>query len=226
MTPPFRQLLNRFAMLAFERQMLLLELLGDEHDWELSLREGTVRFGERTWKLHLLGTRADDGTWLWAWAQKGAPVPASALASAKKVKQVGRKRQIPELIEEEFPLEPVDLDAHTVSMVASSIAELPAYYRFPYKGGALFAALEAPEVKLGPPDIERLRTVIRDVVARIEVDPRTAVETYLQDRGAKLAREKTEVTASWPDGKSLTVYFDDRGNLVTPAHGAEAGASA
>ena len=29
-----------------------------------------------------------------------------------------------------------------------------------------------------------------------------------------------------PDGKSLTVYFDDRGNLVTPGRGAEARARA
>lgn len=214
MTPPFRQLLNRFAMLAFERQMLLLELLGDEHDWELSLQDGTVTFGDRTWRLHLLGTRADDDTWQWAWTQKKAPVPAAALEAVKKVRQVGRKRQIPELLEESFPLEPLDLDAHLLSMVASSLADLPAYYRFPYRGGALFAAVDAPEVALGTPDPAHLRRVMKDVLSRVDVEPRTAVETYLQDRGARLTRSSTEVEATWPDGRSMTVYFDDRGHLI------------
>lgn len=226
MTPPFRQLLNRFAMLAFERQMLLLDLLGDDHDWALSLEEGTVSFGDRTWRLHLLGTRADDGTWQWAWAQKKAPVPATALEAVKKVRQVGRKRQIPELLEESYPLDPLDLDAHVLSMVATSLSDLPAYYRFPYKGGALFAGVEAPEVVLGAADPSHLRRVMRDVLTRIDVEPRTAVETYLQERGAKLDRNSPQVVANWPDGRTLTAFFDDRGHLIASGREEEASAPA
>ena len=216
MTPPFRQLLNRFAMATFERQLVLLDRLGDDHDWDLSLKQGKVRFtGQNEWGLQLLGTRADeDDTWRWAWATKSTPVAKEALEAVKKVRQVGRKRQVPELIEEEYPLDAVDLDAHTVAIAATGIAELPCYYRFPYPGGALFAALVTDDIVLGPAEPRRIAHVIREVTSRIGVEPRTAIETYLMDRGAKVERERLRVVGRWGNA-ALEVGFDEDGRLVS-----------
>lgn len=221
MTPAFRPLLNRFAMPAFERQMVLADMLGDDFDWDLDLKGGTVSFGPgRNWGLQLLGTRSDEtDTWRWAWATKGAPVPASALKAAKAVKAMGRKRSVPELLEEEYPPDAVDLDAHMLSMVATGIAELPVYFRFPYSGGALFAGLEIPDFQLPAPDPQRLAFVIREVCDRMDLDQRVAIEGYLGGRGAKLSGDKDRLLAAWPDGAQLEVTFDEERRLrdVRPA---------
>lgn len=223
MTSAFRQLLNRFAMIAFERQLVLMDRLGPEHEVELSIRRARAGFGAgREYGVQLLGTRAAaTDTWLWAWANEAAPVPAEALAAVKKVKQVGKKRLAPELVEAEFPLEPVDLDAHTLALVATSIAELPAYYRFPYEGGALFAALEIPGFELPPPDARRIARVIEEVTNRIALEPRIAVETYLRERGATVRGERSRVQARFADGQELTAEFDEQGRPARLLLGSE-----
>lgn len=217
MTAAFRQLLNRHAMLAFERQLALMDLLGDDHDWKLSLREGAASFGPgRTYPVQLLGSRSDaTNTWRWAWANDDAPVPPALLKAAKAVRQVGKKRMVPELIEQELPLDVLtELDGHTLALVATAAADLPAYYRFPYEGGALFAALEAPDVVLGEADPERVARVIREVISRMEIDHRIAFDTYVSTRGAKLSGDKSRVVARWPDGRELTATFDADARLV------------
>jgi hypothetical protein len=215
MTAGFRQLLNRHAMLAFERQLALMELLGPDHAWTLDLREGTAAFGRgRTYPLQLLGSRsAETNTWRWAWAP-GAPVPARLLTAAKAVKAVGRKRLVPELIEQDLPLDALELDGHTLALVATALAQLPAYYRFPYEGGALFAALDAPDVVLGPPDPARLVRVVREVLSRMEVDDRTAFDTYLQARGARFFGDRSRVEARLPDGRAVVAEYDPEGRIT------------
>lgn len=212
MTPAFRQLLNRFAMPAFERQMAFLDLVGDAPEWDLDLKGGTATVAGRTMGLHLFGTRSNEGDWMWAWAQKKAPVPAAALASAKKVRQVGKKRAIAELAEESFPLAPLELDGHTVALVATAIAELPAYFRFPYAGGTLFAGLDAPA--LPAPDFSRITKVVREVAERFDLDSRTAFDGYLRSHGATV-EGRGDLVARLPGGAVLTAGFDPEGRLST-----------
>ena len=215
MTPGFRQLLNRYAMLGFEHQMALTDLLGPDPDWRLLPKEGKVIFGtDNAFSLHVLGTRSDESnTWLWAWANESAGVPDTALESAKKVRQVGRKRSIGELGVETLPLDNFDFDAHTLALVATAVAGLPAYYRFPYKGGVLFAALDSPALKLPAPDVSRMTRVIAEVVDRIDLDERTALISYLEAHGAKVEGDKRQAQARWPDGRVLRAAFNENGRL-------------
>lgn len=216
MTPGFRQLLNRFAMIGFERQIALQDLLGDDPDWKLSPKDGTVTFnGDRTIPLQILGTRAtESNTWLWAWANKAAGLPAKTLEASKKAKQVGKKRSIGELEVDSLPLDNFDFDAHTLAMIATAVADLPAYFRFPYSGGSLFAALDSPEIQLPPPDPERMAFVIEQVIERFDVDHRTAFTAYTETRGAKCQADRNGALAQWPDGKTMAARFDDQGRIV------------
>jgi hypothetical protein len=216
MTPAFRQLLNRYAMSGFERELVLLDLLGDD-DWTFSPKEATATFGKnRVFPLQFLGTRSEQtNTWLWSWASQGGGIPPAALEAAKKVRQVGRKRSIGELEVDTLDLDQFDFDAHTLALVATAVAGLPAYYRFPYRGGALFAALGAGTIELPAAKPAVLARVIRDVVSRMSLDARTAVNAYLTDRGAKIAGGRSHLVASWPTGVGLTVDFDAVGNVVS-----------
>ncbi len=215
MTSAFRQLLNRFAMLGFERQLALMDRLGPEPRWRLDLDSSRVVFSpERSYGLQLLGTRSDAaGTWKWAWDHDEPNLSPAALVAVKKVRQIGRKRMVPELIEGEYPLEPLDLDAHMLAIVAAGLAELPAYYRFAYEGGALYAGLEASDVVLGEPDPARLKQVIEEVTSRMDLDERTAVEGYLAARGVKSEGHSGVVAAHLPGGRTLTATFDGTGHV-------------
>lgn len=215
MTPGFRNLLNRFAMVGFERQMALQDALGDDPDWKLSLKDGTLTFdGNRTFPIQVLGSRADDGnSWMWAWANKGAGLPAKLLDASKKAKAAGKKRSVGELEVESFSLDNFDFDAHTLALVATSLADLPAYFRVPYSGGSLFVALESTELPLPPPDLERMAFVIEQVVQRFDIDERTAFVSYTEIRGAKTQADKAGAVARWPDGRTLAVSFDDEGRI-------------
>jgi len=216
MTPGFRLLLNRFAMIGFERQLAFMELLGEDHDWNLSPKNATATFGPaHSYPVQFLGTRADEtNTWLWAWANKGSGVPAPALEAAKKCKAVGKKRSIGELEVESLDLDNFEFDAHTLALIATSVAELPAYYRFPYKGGALFVGIDAKDLKLPEADVPRMAHVIREVTTRFELDHRIAFNSYIEQRGGKVQGDKINAIARWPDGRELRARFDEAGKLV------------
>ena len=215
MTPGFRQLLNRFAMLGFEHQLSLVDVLGADPEWRLFPREAMAQFGEHRYSVQVLGSRADESnTWLWAWANPKSGVPAKALESVKRVRQVGKKRSIGELEVEALPLDNFDFDAHTLALVGTAVAGLPAYFRFPYEGGALFAAFDPVELHLPEADLARIARVIRESVVRFELDQRTAFNAYVEAHGARVTGTKADPVAQWPDGRTLAVRFDGQGNLV------------
>jgi hypothetical protein len=208
MTDAFRALLNRLAMPGLERQLALRDKLGAEPDWRLDLAGGRALFDGVSYGLHLLGTRADDDTWQWAWDGAPKTLPAALQASAKKVRQVGKRRACPELAESGFPLAPLGIDAHALALVGTGLAELPAYFRFPYREGALFAALETPALLPATPDPARAAEVIDGVWQRFDVDPRVATEAYLRGRGLAVASDRDRITARWPDGTTRVFAFD------------------
>jgi hypothetical protein len=202
-------------MIGFERQLAVIDRLGDDPEWTLSVREGTATFDGKPYRIQLLGTRSSDSnTWLWAWANEAGGVPSTALEAARKVRNVGRKRSIGELAVESLPLDNFDFDAHTLALIATSVAELPAYFRFPYEGGALFAALESPDLTLGPPRIPRLARVITEATSRFDIDHRTALTAYVEARGGRVTGDRRSPRAVWPDGQALNVQFDEQEHLV------------
>lgn len=228
MTPGFRLLLNRYAMIGFERQLAIIDRLGDDPEWSLSPKEGRATFDGAPYSLQLLGTRsAETNTWLWAWANEAADVPSKALEAVRKVRNVGRKRSIGELAVESLPLDNFDFDAHTLALIATSVADLPAYFRFPYEGGALFAALEVPDFSLGPARIPRIARVIAEATSRFDIDHRTALTAYVEARGGRVTGDRRAPRAVWPDGQALNVEFDENDQLTQlarPEQGPEAGA--
>jgi len=222
MTRALRALMNRYAMPAFERQLVLADLLGPDHEWTLSVAQGTASFGPgRTWGIQLLGTKSDESdTWLWAWANEDGRVPARLLAAARKCRQVGRRRNVEELERPELQLG--HIDAHTLALAATGIAELGAYYRFPYEGGALFAGVDASVLPPDAVDLERMRRVVDEILTRLDVDPALSFRNYAELRGARVDAARDRLVARWPDGRSLELDIETAPRPRT----AEAGAPA
>lgn len=206
MTPAFRQLMNRFYMVGHERQIVFDERLGHDREWTLSLEDGTVSFGpNRTWRIQLLGLYTpgeDEGIWRWSWADARS-LPNQLLVAGRRIRQFGKKRNCPELLEEEYPPEPVHLDPRALALVGTGIAELPVFHSFPYRNGVLYAALDIPGFELPEAEPDRMASVIDESLNRYSLDDRTALETYMSARGAKVSGSAEGVTGRWEDGRAI-----------------------
>ena len=72
---------------AFDRQLLLADLIGDR-PWTYDLQSGTLTFGDRfAWHAEILGNESEEGgTLLWAWANEAARRLAAWSVSSSREK--------------------------------------------------------------------------------------------------------------------------------------------
>ncbi len=79
MNPDLSPLFDDHAALSFDRQLALARAVGKQ-DWRCDLESGVPSFGPgRCWPVQILGTESEASrTWLWAWANPSADVPAPA----------------------------------------------------------------------------------------------------------------------------------------------------
>jgi hypothetical protein len=171
-------LVDRHAILGFEKLMHAGEVIGDA-PWWVDLDAGRIVFGgELEIRAGLIGTEA--GRWLWAWASPGSypePVVADALAL--------REQDVPELREPQLALsEDVSLDR--IALVAMGVLGLDAAYSGALDEDARIllglrdASLALPE---HPPLPALLPAVLEAGVVR---DWPAALAAYAQQRGLAL----------------------------------------
>ncbi|MFE3192192.1 DUF6882 domain-containing protein [Nocardia sp. NPDC059240] len=218
--------LDDAALLSFEHQMHLSEVLG-EHSWNVNLAERRFEFqcAERTLVctgMHLLGSAAPGPqSWLWSWANPSG-YPDDVVAVATSMREFGAQQGIPELATAEVPFIAFgpEIEPHQVSWTMMELAKPISGHWTSYQGNVgsgTFAAflVEHPELQLPPPSGPRLIRVISQGLAELALtDHRRAVHSYLTRRG--LAVEFA------PDGGSLrfeaptvngTIDFDQYGRV-------------
>ncbi|MGW4243052.1 DUF6882 domain-containing protein [Nocardia sp. NPDC004722] len=188
--------LDDAALLSFEHQMHLSEVLG-EHSWNVDLAERRFEFrcAERTLVctgMHLLGSAAPGPqSWLWSWANPSG-YPDDVVAVAKSMQEFGAQQGIPELATAEVPFVAFgpEVEPHQVSWTMMELAKPISGHWTSYQGNVgngTFAAflVEHPELQLPPPSGPRLIRVISQGLAELALtDHRRAVHSYLTRRGA------------------------------------------
>ncbi len=191
------------APFAFDRQLLLADLIGDL-PWAYDMQSGTLSFGDRyQWKAEVLGTESkESGTWLWSWANEGSNIPPEQQAASLKLKALGEEHGIEELTEPMVPLE------HANGQALASIAGIgegwgKAYYQGPYEGGAAFLLITDEQLQFQVDEpLQRILTVFPQAITALELpNHREALRGYLErygfepeDRGgALILREANEV---------------------------------
>lgn len=215
----FVGLVDRHLGLALRKQLALMDFLG-EHTWQLDLDSGTVDFGrsglfarKRVYPVQVLGTEADAAqTWLWAWANEASGIPPSLLRAVNRVKALGQSQGIAELTQPELPL--ASFPGHILASVCSAICHADGYYRGPYDGGAVYFLLSGtPLASPSPTPVPRMIAVLTDAISQQPVNHHAMATAYLRAEGLTLKQEGTTLTASAPDGRSLTVSFDPQNRI-------------
>lgn len=209
----FQTLLSEHSASSLLKQYVLDDFLG-EHDWQVDLSEGVVDFGEgRVFPIQIIGTESESsGTWLWAWANKGSPIPASLLTCANTLREIGMKEGIEELTQAQSDLE--EIEGHQFTSLACGVCNADAYYRGPYDGGAAFFLIQQTPLKQqSPASPARLIEVMSSVVSHFPVDHRLMVRSFLEQQGYTLTESPNQIVGSLTDGTKITVGFDSLGRI-------------
>lgn len=199
---------------AFDRQLLLAELIGDL-PWAYDLQTGTLSFGDRfAWQAEVLGTESEEtGTWLWAWANEASNIPPDQQAASLKLRVLGEEHGIAVFTEPMVPLDHVDGHAFASIVVGEGLGK--AYYRGPYEGGAAFLLITDEQLLFQVDDpLRRIMTVFPQAIAAMELpDHREALWGYLEHYGFQ-PRELNGSLVLTQDGQEvLRAEFDEHRRL-------------
>jgi len=214
MSPEFRMLFSQYAGTAFAKQLAFGDFL-DERNWGVDLGTGHVTFGtDLSYPLQLLGSESDgDSSWLWAWANDASNLPEPLLENARKLKNLGEKQGISELVERSYSVE--EVNGHLLSMLASGMESSACYYRGPYEGGALyFLVCNIPDNVTNPVSPERATSVLSQVIAQFDVEHQVFAKSFLLQQKYDIEETLGSLIAR-QDGNSLTVSFDEQGRILT-----------
>jgi hypothetical protein len=205
--------LEQYALTSLEKRDKLESVIG-EHQHELDLVEGTIRFNELQFPVQVIGTESYNTlTWLWAWADEQSEVPASMLQSAVQLRIWGAEAGIPE-----FTMPSVDLDradGHAIAMIAAEVCKASCYYLDSYEGGALYLLL-FDKIIDSQPSFDRQRLLIRlaDLLSRYELNHRIAVLSYLTEKGLSPVEQRNMINCELESGERLIAEFDEAGRLI------------
>jgi hypothetical protein len=153
----FQELFDECAFGAFENQMRLHLLVGDQ-DWSLDSEAATLTFGGNvTFPVQFLGTESEiSNSWLWADANRKAALPDHALERCRKAREKGRKLSLEAFSSDHFSFvdEVGEPNGYTLVMVAASFAGASCFYRCPHENGAVFVAISDRRIDQQP-DLDR-----------------------------------------------------------------------
>jgi hypothetical protein len=153
----FQELFDDCAFTAFENQMRLHLLVGDQ-DWSLDAEAATLTFGGGvTLPVQFLGTDSEvSNTWLWADANRKASLPDHALQLCHTAREAGCKLGLEEFGSDHFAFldEVGKPNGYTLVMVATCLGRASCFYRCPHENGAVFVAICDPRVD-EQPDLDR-----------------------------------------------------------------------
>jgi hypothetical protein len=223
--PTFLDLQDDAAMVSFEHQLHLLEIIG-EHAWETDLAQPRFSFtGEHPLtctNVHLLGSAAPGPkSWLWSWANPFG-YRKEVIELAEAVRDFGQRHNIPELSTAEVPFDalpgaPTEPAQVTALMMeaAKAVTRRWTGYQGPVGGGTRAGfVIEHPKFALPAPDGPRVTRVLQQSLVDLRLhDHRRAFHSYAVNRGLGVHHNGPHMYLSGP-ALSVSVQFNNQ-NLVT-----------
>lgn len=219
------QELNRCALaymaVFIERQQEFMEMVGDAPDFAVDLGEPSITFGERTFRIAMLGSSSEpDDTWMWGWANPSLPENVPGLMEPSLwLRDQAERYRIPELTEGEFAL--ADLPDYgmglgsTVAMAACGLIGARAMYGIPYASGRVFVAIMDDQVALPATDPITFPRRMGEGMNFGGGEHRLMLQTWCNvHRVPAQTAEDGSVTVSFVDGSTFTAEFDDQDRFV------------
>lgn len=218
--PTFVDLQDDAALLSFEHQLHLSEIIG-EHSWQVDLEVPRFAFtGEHpvtATAMHLLGSAAPGPrSWLWAWANPTG-YRQEVVWLSEQLRDFGKQYGIRELSEPEVPFDDLPGSPTEPAQVASLMMEAAKAvsqrwtgYQGPVGGGTRVGMLiEHPEFVLPAPEGPRVARVLQQGLMELRFnDHRRGFRAYAHNRGLLLQENETRMHVEGP-AFTATVEFDE-----------------
>ncbi|MEN7551645.1 DUF6882 domain-containing protein [Rapidithrix thailandica] len=209
----FEELFEQHGALAFEKQFLLSEVIGENH-WQFDMNAGCISFGqELVFPVQVIGSLSfGDNSWMWGWANTQSGIPENLLEQSNALKALGEKLNIQELTEAHFAVG--DNFEHKIGMIASGLFGASSYYLANYGKGTLVVTIQSdqiPDVNYNYP--EKIFTTFPQLIGSIDINHREAFKNYLIDRGFQLKTDAHSIEGL-KDGKTVRAEFDEQGRLT------------
>jgi len=209
-----QELLEEHGAASWDKQMVLADLIGDG-DWQLSVSAGRITFGGRqSFPVQILGSEADAAeTWLWSWANSQSNLPAPLLLAAEQLREFGVQNDVPEFVEPSFGLDVAN--GHQLSLVASGLCGVDAYYRGPYEGGAAFLLLSGPELRQQSNNTAlRFIRIFNEFIGAIPCNHRAAFYAYARHKEYALDAQDDALIVTHPAGAQVRAVFDSHDRMT------------
>jgi hypothetical protein len=208
-------LLYTYVLASFDKQLRLADLVGGL-GWNFDMTLGSLSFGNRfRWRAQMLGTVSESsGRWLWAWANMASKIPEELLQASLTMRTFGIQFEIPELTEPEFPLNEI-IDGNTLSLIASGVYRANAFYRGPYKGGAVYLLIQDDFFPCNVEQpLKRIASVFPQTISALDIsNHRVAFSSYLASYGLLGISDGEKIVVE-DRGKGLIATFDEQNRLI------------
>jgi hypothetical protein len=217
--PTFVDLQDDAALLSFEHQLHLSEIIG-EHSWEVDLAVPRFAFtGEHpvtATAMHLLGSAAPGPrSWLWSWANP-AGYRQEVIWLAEQLRDFGKQYGIPQLSEPEVPFDDLPGSPTDPAQVASQMMEAAKAvskrwtgYQGPAGGGTRVGMLiEHPSFVLPAPEGPRVARVLQQGLMELRFqEHRRGCRSYVLNRGLRIQENETQMYVEGP-AFTANIEFD------------------
>ncbi len=209
----FKEYLEKYALLSLEKQEKLASLIG-EYTFDIDYDAGVIRFaGGSEFPFQVLGTESDNTfTWLWAWADEQAEIPALLLKSAHQLKSWGENNGVSEF---SMPSHDLDMaDGKAISLISSGICDAGCFFREDYDGGALFLLLFGTEIGRQPSfDAAGLIRQMTDLSSLDGINLRNTLTSYLRLKNISFAEQGTIIEFELESTERMSVEFGPSGGV-------------
>jgi len=217
-----KDLLDRFGVMAFERQCVLTELIHGL-PWNLDAVGGEISFGDKIRaEIQLIGSFAkEDQSWMWAWANEDSSHPPSLLLQSLRMKEIGESNGSLQLTTPLFGA--AEIVGHMFSLIASGMFGADGYYPANYGQGFLFVTLSSPQIEEVAASRQHLvPNVFSQFIMTFPANHRKAFGYYVSAKGFAVEENGKHITAT-RSSEEFVAEFDDldrfiscRGSLTAP----------
>ncbi len=213
----YADLLTRYAVASFDKQLHLQEVFGKQRGWSFDLNASTLTLSDmQPFHIQLLGTESEQSkTWLWAWANTESGIPPVALEAAEQLRTFGTNYNIRQFTASELLITEND-NGFYFSLIASGLLGADSFYRASYDGGALYMLLQDQAYPRTSENIlMRTTRIIPAAMKKLNLnDPRGACFYYLTWYGFDVKATDSMLVAADKTGSVLRVRFDEHNQFA------------
>ncbi len=205
----FKVVFSKYGALALEKQENFSEFIG-ETIGDLDIEKGIIYFGDMEFPVQILGFYSQDlNQWSWAWDNEDI-FGKDLIKSACEIKEIGDKFGFPEF---NSPVISLSFETcHTITMTATSLLKMDAYYAVSEEGLDIFVAIKSDLIK-SDDSLIKFRNTFYNFQKNFKVYPKIAFESYTKLKGYGFKPHDDFAVAKIGESR-IIVGFTERGNVT------------